>query len=181
MVGGVAFIVICVLIFWALRRRQSSQTRRKKLPTDIIDADDDDDVPRAMGQNELPQNYRPEPFMVPIPAPTPTEFDDDFSTGRPLSAGTRTSFYTRSETPDMASTLGGLSPGVVASGGSSGTGRKGGAPKPMRAINIIQHQDAGPSNNGEKEEPVETIELPPAYTMVRSANGGPSTPTATSD
>ena len=128
-----------------------------------------------MGQNELPQNYQPEPFMVPIPDPTPSEFDDEFSTGRPFSPGTRTSFYTRSTTPDIA-----LGAGLP--NGDSSVGRKGGAPRPMRAVNIIQHHDAGP-NNGEREEPVETIELPPAYTMVRTARGtgsgnngdGPST------
>jgi len=83
-----------------------------------------------MRQNELPQNYQPEPFMVPIPASTPSEFDDELSYGRPLSAGT-TSFYTRSSTPDMASAFGGLGAGVIAGGGggSSGGGRKGGIPK----------------------------------------------------
>ena len=175
-VGGLAFVVACVLIVWALRRRQNSQRRTKKLSTNVIDADDDDDAPRAMRENELPQNYQPEPFMVPIPAPTPTEFDDEFGSGRPLSSGTRTSFYTRSDTPDMASTLHGPGPGVTTVAGSSGVGRKGGAPKPMRAVNIIQHHDAGPSNNGEGEEPVETIELPPAYTMVRTSGGSGGPP-----
>jgi hypothetical protein len=45
----------------------------------------------------------------------------------------------------------------------------------MRAVNIIQHQDAGPNNKADGEEPVETIELPPAYTMVKTSttSGGP--------
>jgi hypothetical protein len=103
--------------------------------------------------------------MVPIPAPTPSEFDEEF--GHPLSSDTRMSFYTRSDTPDLASTLNGLGSAPVVGGLSGGGGRKGGAPKPMRAVNIIQHQDAGPSNNEEREEAVKTIELPPAYTMVR--------------
>jgi hypothetical protein len=126
-----------------------------------------------MRQNELPQNYQPEPFMVPIPAPTPSEFDEEF--GRPLSSGTRMSFYTRSDTPDLASTLNGLGSAPVVGGSSGGGGRKGGAPKPMRAVNIIQHQDAGPSNNEEREE-AETIELPPAYTMVRTSGGDSGDP-----
>ena len=134
-----------------------------------------------MGQNEFTQNYQPEPFMVPIPDPTPSELDDD---GRPFSPEyARTSFYTRSDTPDLASTLG-MGIGGIANGESTGTSRKGGAPRPMRAVNIIQHQDAGPSNNGDREEPVETIELPPAYTMVRTAggtttSGGDGPPTST--
>lgn len=171
MLGSVTFILACVILVWVFRRRQQSHKRTKKLPTDILDAEDDDDAPRAMRQNELPQNYQPEPFMVPIPEPTPSEFDEEFSTGRPFSPGTRTSFYTRSETPEMASNLGFGTAGL-ANGESSGTGRKGGAPRAMRAVNIIQHHDAGPSNNGEREEPVETIELPPAYTMVRTAGAG---------
>lgn len=176
MIGGVAFILACAFLLWIFRRRQWSHKRTKKLPTDILDAEDDDDAPRAMGQNELPQNYQPEPFMIPIPEPTPSEFDDEFG-NRPFSPGTRTSFYTRSDTPDLTS----MGVGGHANGESSGTGRKGGAPRPMRAVNIIQHQDAGPSSNGDREEPAETIELPPAYTMVRSAggtsgSGDPSTP-----
>lgn len=158
-----------------LRRRRKDH-KKSRLHTDILDADDDDDAP---GQSELPQ---PVPFMLPRPVPSmlpvrpesTVESDDD---SRPFS-GTRSSFYTnRSDTPDLASTLG-LGVGGVGNGESIGTSRKGGAPRPMRAINIIQHHDAGPSNNGEREEPVETIELPPAYTMVRttSPGGGASTP-----
>jgi hypothetical protein len=141
--------------------------------------DDDDDAPRAMRQNELPQHYQPEPFMAPIPGPTFSEFGNEVE--RPLLSGTMTtSSYTRSDTPDLASTLSSFDAGPVTGGGSSGAGRKGGVPKPMRAVNVIQHQDAGPSNSGDQEEPVETIELPPAYTMVRtsgggSGSGGPST------
>jgi hypothetical protein len=118
--------------------------------------------------------------MVPIPEPTPSEFDDEFSTGRPFSPGTRSSYYARSSTPDMASTMG-LIPGL-ANGESTSPSRKGGAPRPMRAVNIIQHHDAGP-NNGEREDPVETIELPPAYTMVRTAGGSGSsgTPSTSAD
>jgi len=168
--GGVAVIFACAILLWVFRRRQKSQKRTKKLPTDIIDAEDDDDVPRAVGQNELPQNYQPEPFMVPLPSTAASEFDDEFSNSRPLSSGTRSSFYTRSDTPDLASTLG---VGAGFANGGSSAGRKGGAPRPMRAVNIIQHHDAGP-NTGEREEPVETIELPPAYTMVRSTGGGGS-------
>jgi hypothetical protein len=38
----------------------------------------------------------------------------------------------------------------------------------MRPVNIIQHDDAGPSEGGPKEEDEpETIELPPAYTNIK--------------
>lgn len=164
--GGVAFILACAILLWIFRRRRNGH-KKSRLPTDILDAEDDDDAPE---QAELP---RPVPFILPVPPESTSEYDDD---SRPFSPGTRSSFYTtRSDTPDLASTLG-LGVAGVANGDSIGTSRKGGAPRPMRAVNIVQHQDAGPSNTGEREEPVETIELPPAYTMVRTAGGGPSTP-----
>lgn len=45
-------------------------------------------------------------------------------------------------------------------------------PDGLRAVNVIQHQDAGgmPAVN----EPEEVIELPPSYNEVRRADGGPS-------
>lgn len=164
--GGIAFTVACVVLLWVFRRRRRGQKRTNQLSVDLMDAEEDDNAPRTMRQNELPQNYEPEPFMIPIPDPTVSEFDDDSSLRDPLSAaGTRTSHYTRAETPDRTSFLG-VGNGVGVGGGSSMGSRKGGAPKPMRTVNFIQHQDAGPSNNEDREE-TETIELPPAYTMVR--------------
>ena len=44
--------------------------------------------------------------------------------------------------------------------------------RPLRPINIIQHDDAGPSEPKEEEGDPETIELPPAYTAVKKAGGG---------
>jgi hypothetical protein len=51
---------------------------------------------------------------------------------------------------------------------SSSTGTRKTAPRMFRPVNIIQHDDAGPSGQEvkEEEEP-ETIELPPAYTNIR--------------
>jgi hypothetical protein len=40
--------------------------------------------------------------------------------------------------------------------------------RPMRLVNIIQHDDAGPSEPaGDDEAVADTIELPPAYTNIR--------------
>ena len=44
--------------------------------------------------------------------------------------------------------------------------RKSPAPPSFRPVNIVQHEDAGPSGGPEEAE---TIELPPAYTNIRSA------------
>lgn len=175
--GGLAFVIACILLLWVFRRRQRRQKRTTKLSVDLINEDEDDGAPRTMRHNELPQNYQPEPYMVPIPDSTASELDDDLSVRSPLTAaGTRTSYYGRAETPDRLSAVGfgGVGAGAGVGGGSS-AGRKGGAPKAMRAVNIIQHQDAGPNNKADGEEPVETIELPPAYTMVKTSttSGGP--------
>ncbi|KAF9480178.1 hypothetical protein BDN70DRAFT_805702 [Pholiota conissans] len=194
-IGGLALIIIALILLWFFRKRGRTQHRYKERPVDLINAgeddDDDDDDPRAshggvggasVRRNELPQYYQPEPFMVPDPTldgrsslhggtQTGTT-TDDLEGRRPLSGAT-SSFYTRATTPDTASGF-----GFGAGAGSSshaGERRKGGAPRPMRAVNIIQHDDAGPSlplEDGKEEEP-ETIELPPAYTAVgRSRAGG---------
>ncbi|KAF8967447.1 hypothetical protein BDZ97DRAFT_1916732 [Flammula alnicola] len=177
--GGLAFLIAAILLFWFFRRRQRTQKRLKERPMDLLNAEDDDDEsPPAAGsatrRNELPQYYQPEPFMVPDPtlegssvAGTNTG-TDDVEGRRPMSGAT-SSFYTRATTPDtsygygagLASPAGGSS-----AGGAGGERRKGGAPRPMRAVNIIQHDDAGPSPALPKEEEPETIELPPAYTAV---------------
>ncbi|KDR84275.1 hypothetical protein GALMADRAFT_205972 [Galerina marginata CBS 339.88] len=176
-VGGLAALIIALLLLWFCRRRQKKQKRTKERPVDLINADDDGDESPANGhprRNELPQFYQPEPFMVPDPTlDGSVTGTDDIEGSRPMS-GASTSFYTRATTPDALSGSG--------VGGSSGAERRKGAPRPMRAVNIIQHDDAGPSlppadKDGEDEP--ETIELPPAYTAVRTAsNRGPATPTA---
>ena len=191
MLGGLALIVIVIVVLWFFRRRGGRpQSRYKERPVDLINADEDDEGEHPAGarngvagvvrRNELPEYYQPEPFMVPDPtldggsthrSQTATGTMDDT---RPLS-GTSSSFYTRATTPDTASAAGLLS----GAGGSSAQGgeRRKGAPRPMRTVNYIQHDDAGPSlplPEEDKDEP-ETIELPPAYTAVRRAETATAT------
>jgi hypothetical protein len=112
-------------------------------------------------RNELPEYYQPEPFNVPDPLQAAhTDDDGRTSDGRPLSGYTTTS---RTGTPDL---LGFGSAGVTGSTTSSG-GRKGPL-RQMRPVNVIQHDDAGPSENVPlAEEEPETVELPPAYTNIK--------------
>ena len=42
-------------------------------------------------------------------------------------------------------------------------------PLSFRPVNVIQHEDAGPSLPAENTEP-ETVELPPAYTNIRNTS-----------
>lgn len=116
----------------------------------------------APQRNELPEYYQPEPFNVPDPLQmTRTDDDGGMSEGRPLSGYTSTS---RSQTPDLLG-LGLGSAGMSST--TSSTGRKG-AIRQMRPVNVIQHDDAGPSENAPlAEEEPETVELPPAYTNIR--------------
>jgi len=117
-------------------------------------------------RNELPEYYQPEPFNVPDPLQAAhTEEDGRTSDGRPLSGYTSAS---RSGTPDLLGFgLGSAGVGGNSSAGTSSAGRKG-QMRNMRPVNVIQHDDAGPSENVPlAEEEPETVELPPAYTNIR--------------
>ncbi|KAI3618056.1 hypothetical protein WG66_005743 [Moniliophthora roreri] len=141
-IGGVFAILAAILILFFFRKR-SHGNRSGEKPVDLLNADEGDESNR---RQELPQYYEPEPFLV--PDPTVAGSDGVSSDGRPLSMYTTD----RSGTPDAAST--------------SATRKT--APRQFRAVNIIQHDDAGPSEQkpAGEEEP-ETIELPPAYTNIR--------------
>jgi hypothetical protein len=107
----------------------------------------------------LPEYYQPEPFNVPDPMHTAHTDDDGVtSDGRPTSGGYTTS---RSGTPDLLG-LGSAGMSTTSSGGRKGPIRQ------MRPVNVIQHDDAGPSETAPlAEEESETVELPPAYTNIR--------------
>ncbi|KAF9528073.1 hypothetical protein CPB83DRAFT_366694 [Crepidotus variabilis] len=185
-IGGILVFILALLAFWFWKRKQKKARRVKERP-DLLNADDDDDEDerrrRGARPNELPQYYQPEPFLVPDPTVGGRSSHDGTVSAtnderRPLSAGTfGDSFYTRATTPDgLGGTAAGSQHGDHYSAGASsanGGRRKGGAPRPMRPVNIIQHDDAGPSGAPPPAEETETIELPPAYTALnKSAVGG---------
>lgn len=175
-IGGVVFLTALILALFFLRRRSKHQKRQKERPVDLLNADEGDESPdsgpggrASTRRNELPEYYQPEPFLVPDPT-TRSSYDGTAamsSEERPLSGYTSTS---RSGTPDLlGSVYGGGGGGTSASGaGSSSAGGRKGAMRPMRPVNVIQHDDAGPQvPAGAAEEEVETVELPPAYTNIR--------------
>lgn len=185
--GGLAFLIALILLIWFFRRKSKKNKALREKPMNLI-TDDDDDAPAAGGgrRNELPEYYQPEPFMVPDPTLDTgrssiggTNTADDDGT-RPLS-GTSSSFYTRGTTPEPGASLAGYGAGGTQAGSSTGgERRKGGAPRTMRPVNIIQHDDAGPPEDKEPEGEPETIELPPAYTAVgrgRTNNAAAATTT----
>lgn len=163
-IGGLVFLAAVVLVLLFLRRRKNVQKNQKERPVDLLQDDEGDAAPQ---RTELPQYYEPEPFIVPDPTATSSSahghddadgrrHSESTSGARPLSGATSTS---RSGTPDMAAVLSGS---TVTSARKSALG-----PRSLRPVNIIQHDDAGPSEAGVKEEEEETIELPPAYTNIR--------------
>jgi hypothetical protein len=160
-VGGIVLLIAILLVglfFW--RRNKMSKTQKER-PVDLLQGDEGDDTTRE--QQQLPQYYQPEPFLATEPTTSDrrsSSFNDELlglgsliSDGRPQS---RTSL-TLSGTHDA--------PGgsVAPSSRKSAAGLR-----PMRLVNIIQHDDAGPSDSAPKEgEDQETIELPPAYNNLR--------------
>ncbi len=144
MVGLIALILVG-LFLW--RRHHFHQQHKR--PVDLLNEDD------AVDGNP-PQYYQPEPFVVPEPTASSSAAETSTVAGgaRP-SVDHRQSHYSnltgeRSATPDQSAVSG------------STYMRKSPAPPSFRPVNIIQHDDAGPS----AAEP-ETIELPPAYTNIR--------------
>jgi hypothetical protein len=113
-------------------------------------------------RNELPEYYQPEPFNVPDPMHAAhTDDDGRTSDGRPMSGYTSTS---RSGTPDLL----GFGLGSAGAGSTTSSGGRKGALRQMRPVNVIQHDDAGPSMPlAQEDEETETVELPPAYTNLR--------------
>jgi hypothetical protein len=98
----------------------------------------------------VPQHFEVQPFIVP-----PNGGSHHTTTNRPPSVmssseGHGGGFYYSD-------------PNTNTGGTTSGTGRKSNAGPQFRPTNIIQHEDAGPSRVNLDSEPVETIELPPAY------------------
>jgi hypothetical protein len=163
-VGGVAFLILAALAALFCLRRKSVHKSQKERPVDILQDDEGDEHDGGRETGRLPQYYQPEPFLVPDPTITSAagsvhETEDDALMGitgnRPIS-GTTTS---RSGTPDLISAV----------GSSNGATRKGGL-RVMRPVNIIQHDDAGPSEPAKDEEgEPDTIELPPAYTNLKTS------------
>ncbi len=144
-VGGVVAILAVVLLLFFLRRRSRLHRQQGEKPVDLLHDDEGDE--RSPRDAELPQYYEPEPFIVPDPT-VASDSGRGSSDGRPISQ----LLSDRSGTPD---------------GMSSAAGRKG-PMRTLRPVNIIQHDDAGPSGPppADEEEP-ETVELPPAYTNIR--------------
>ncbi|KAF8609173.1 hypothetical protein BDV93DRAFT_134678 [Ceratobasidium sp. AG-I] len=183
-VGGVAALImfLLVLLFFHRRRKHHRNSGTRPMKPDLIDPSEEQPAAPREDRGELPRFYEPEPFILPdaFSNPDTSSRHSLHSTheGQPL----RTSMTTASGAPlthgraqsrlsvTTMSDVGGAAP-------ASSTGRKSGmAPSAFRAVNFIQHDDGGEADPSGQEP--ETVELPPAYTDVRSKVGGTSGATA---
>jgi hypothetical protein len=193
-VGGVVGLIALLLLLLFFRRRSRFHQQTKERPVDLLNDDND-----AHDGSELPQYYRPDPFVL----PNPSAAGDHSSMREGENAGLLGAVSAGRPSHDSISNLSVSTrgPGMVgaAAGGiagassasrsrpstersstgygntSSAAGRKGaGGPPPLRPVNIIQHDDGGRVPEADKAEAGEdeTIELPPAYTNIKR---GPST------
>jgi hypothetical protein len=127
-------------------RRLGYAAGSKERPVNVLHDEEDGDG----SHQALPHSYAPEPFVVPDPSIGASTHD------RPLPM-----------TPPGG-------PQMLARMTAAGTNpRKSAPPGQMCPVNIIQHDDAGPSEGLASIDEPETIELPPAYTNIRSVQRSP--------
>jgi hypothetical protein len=157
----VLLLAVALVAFYFLRRRPYSAISKER-PVNVLQDDED-----GNGEDhDLPQYYAPEPYLVPDPTIRGTS-EAASTQERPLSMSTAD--IQRPQTPMTAATT---------------TTRKSAAPPQLRPVNIIQHDDAGPSEDLSGHGETETIELPPAYTNIRQTQRSPlsaPSPTAAED
>jgi hypothetical protein len=141
--GAVGGAILLVSAFWFVRRRLYFAVSQLR-PVNVLPSQDDEED----RGHHLPQNYVPEPFVVPDgPDPTTRGKSEPASThDLSLSMSTVTADRQRPQTPIAPTT-----------------------PTRRRPIRIIQHDDASPSEDlsGQLDTEPETIELPPAYSNIR--------------
>ncbi|KAH9171379.1 hypothetical protein EDB89DRAFT_1887153 [Lactarius sanguifluus] len=154
--GLVVILAIALIAFFYPRRRGYSAVGR---PVNVLHDDEDGHAPHRSPSHY----YTPEPYLVPDP-----------TIGRTFEAASTPDRPITTTTADV------LRPQTLASITVPMTTTRKNAPHPQqRTVNIIQHDDAGPSEIPSVREP-DTIELPPAYSNIRSPLHPPSTvPTRT--
>ena len=137
-------------------RRPGYAAVSKERPVNVLHDEEDGDGLHRLHDN-LPHHYAPEPFLVPDP-----------------NIGAASGAASSHDRPHPMTPAGGPHPQMSASTTAAGTNpRKSAPPGQMRPVNIIQHDDAGPSEGLASIDEPETIELPPAYTNIRSVQRSP--------
>ena len=180
MIGGVAGLImfLLVLLFFHRRRKHHRNSGTRPVKPDLIDPSEERPAAPREDRGELPRFYEPEPFILPDAFSNPETSSHHSLHSTHEGQPPRTSMTTASGAPlthgraqsrlsvTTMSEMGGAGP-------ASSTGRKSAmAPSAFRPVNFIQHDDGGEVDPSGLE--TETVELPPAYTDVRSKAGGAS-------
>jgi hypothetical protein len=138
--------VLLVSAFWFIQRRSYSTVAR---PVNVLQDDEYRSLNEEPEDYGLPQYYVLEPYLVPDPTTAGTSPASSYY-GRPPSMSTVTADVLRPQTPTTPTKK----------------TRKSAALPPLPPVNIIQHDDAGPSEDLSGQVKPETIELPPAYSKI---------------
>jgi hypothetical protein len=158
-VGSLVFLIAVALVAFFFLRRRPYAALSKERPVNVLQDDEDGD-----GSNhDLPTYYAAEPYLVPDPIITGSS-EAASTHERPLSMATTDAG--RPQTPVTTTTT---------------ATRKSAMPPQLRPVNIIQHDDAGPSEDSASHDEPETIELPPAYTNLRQTRRSPLAGSSTTD
>lgn len=177
-VGGVVGLILIILVLLFFWRRQRILTSQREKPVDLLQDDDEGDATHNNNRSELPQYYEPEPFIIPEPTVAPSS-TDGYAEGRSSQEGGQLLGSAGRRASDTLTYMSGANgTGFDGAGSSTSTGTRKTGFRTLRPVNIIQHDDAGPSDGPPPpdDEP-ETIELPPAYTNIRSTtSASTSTP-----
>ncbi|KAG9095981.1 hypothetical protein FRC07_011005 [Ceratobasidium sp. 392] len=178
-IGGVAglIIVFLVLLFFYRRRKHHRNAGTRPMKPDLIDPSEERPAAQE-GRGELPRFYEPEPFIMPdaLSNPETSSRHSLHSThdGQPP----HTSMTTASGLPGHGRAPSRLSVTTMSEAGgpgpasSSGRSKSGIPPSAFRPVNFIQHEDAGDVAAADQDP--ETVELPPAYTDLKSRGAGTS-------
>lgn len=143
-------VAVALMAFFYPRRRGYTAVSKER-PVNVLHDEEDGDG----SHQDLPHYYAPDPYLV--SDPNIGEASGAASTrNRPLPVAPAVIPQTPTS---MAAAKAGM--------------RKSSLPAEMRPVNIIQHDDAGPSEVLESVAEHETIELPPAYSNIRSVQHSP--------
>jgi hypothetical protein len=143
-VGAAILLVSTGLVaFWFVRRRLHSTFSQQRQVNVLAD---DEEGNEEDHWHHLPRNYAPEPFLVPDPSNGKTS-EPTSTHDRPLSMSTVTTDVQRTLTR------------------TTRTCKSASFPQ-LPPVTIIQHDDAGPSEDLSGQFEPGTIELPPAYSNI---------------
>ncbi|KAF8342631.1 uncharacterized protein EI90DRAFT_3190007 [Cantharellus anzutake] len=183
-IGGLVGLALIAALILFCRRRGAQEPEPSRVDLMYGEEPNGNDSQPPMIE---PGFYQSEPFNVPDPSTGRPSTDFDFSNGRrvstttssnaalPLGAAPPRDMSRRQSQQSMAQMTQVSDPVTNSNGGGSRPRTKDSKahpPSSMRAVNIVQHTDAGALDATEPPPPVQEqiVELPPTYSEVRKTN-----------